>query len=137
MQEYELQTDQIKALLGSNAFAAWKELTAWLDENYSMEKIWGKGGKKWDWELKYRKGGKTLCSFYPAQGFFGFMVIFGKAEREKVEAKRELLSDEALKFYDDARVYHDGKWVMLELNDSSLVDDAMRMTLIKRKPNRK
>ncbi len=68
---------------------------------------------------------------------FGFMIIFGKAEREKVEAIRNDLSSETQRIYDEATTYHDGKWVMFELTDISLFSDMQKLLNIKRKPNRK
>ena len=38
--------------------------------------------------------------------------------------------------YDEAAVYHDGKWVMFEPKDSSEFDQYMKLLAIKRKPNR-
>lgn len=136
MQEYELVPAEIEKRLGPDAFAAWLELEGWLAENYDMDLLWGSGGKKWERELKYRKGGKTLCGFYPADGFFGFMVIFGKAERVAIEKARGDFSQPALTFYDSATTCHDGKWVMLEIRERGLVADAKRMVLLKRRPNR-
>ena len=65
------------------------------------------------------------------------MVILGKDERLKFEEDRESYANEFLKIYDEARTYHDGKWIMFEPVDTSLFDDFMKLLKIKRKPNRK
>ncbi|WP_251213043.1 DUF3788 family protein [Adlercreutzia murintestinalis] len=52
-----------------------------IDDQYEMDRTWGSGGKAWDLEYKYRRGGKTLCALYAKEGRFGFMVILGKDER--------------------------------------------------------
>ncbi|MEY8433248.1 DUF3788 family protein [Lachnospiraceae bacterium 48-42] len=41
-----------------------------------MERLWNTGGKKWTYEYKYRRGGKTLCSLYAKGGCVGSMIIF-------------------------------------------------------------
>ena len=61
----------------------------------------------------------------------------GKDERVKFETDRESYSKEVQKIYDEAQTYHDGKWVMFEPVDTSLLDDFIRLLNIKRKPNRK
>lgn len=137
MSEYAFTPEEVRAKIGSDAFKAWQKLEKWLAENYDMEISWGSGGAKWEREKKYRKGGKTLCCFYPAADFFGFMVVFGKDERAAFEAQRASFSPAAVQYYDVAATYHDGKWVMLKLRDSSLVEDAKKLALIKRRPNRK
>ena len=101
-----------------------------------MDRLWNSGGEKWTYEYKYRSGGKTLCALYAKENIFGFMIIFGKAEREKVEAIRSDLSPETQRIYDQATTYHDGKWVMFELTDTSLFSDMEKLLMIKRKPNR-
>ena len=65
------------------------------------------------------------------------MIIFGKDERAKVEAVREKLSKEVQVVYDEAKTYHDGKWVMFEPVDTSMFDDFLQLLAIKRRPNRK
>lgn len=72
-------------LLGAPLFAVWQELCAVIEAKYDMERLWNAGGKNWTYEYKYRRGGKTLCSLYAKSGCMGFMIIFGKAERAKVE----------------------------------------------------
>lgn len=65
-----------------------------------MEQIWNNGGKKWTYEYKFRKNGKTLCAFYFKENTLGFMIIFGKAERTKVEEIKNELSSDVLETYD-------------------------------------
>lgn len=68
---------------------------------------------------------------------FGFMVILGKGERDKFEMQRELFSKEVQTLYDEATVYHDGKWIMFELRNTELFSDIERLLETKRLPNRK
>ena len=124
-------------LLGQPLFEVWKALCLDIDEKYDMERIWNAGGKNWDYEYKYRRGGKTLCSLYAKRGGMGLLVIFGKDERTKFEAIRDTLSDAVCRQYDAAKTYHDGKWVMFEPTDMADLDDYMKLLAIKRKPNRK
>ena len=102
-----------------------------------MERLWNTGGKNWTYEYKYRRGGKTLCSLYAKSNCFGFMIIFGKDERTKFEDIRDTLSKSVCKKYDEAKTYHDGKWVMFEPTDTAEFDDYMKLLAVKRKPNRK
>lgn len=124
-------------LLGPSLFEVWQKLCSAIDEKYEMERIWDDGGKRWTYEYKYRRGGRTLCCLYAKRNCVGFMVIFGKAERAKFEEIRGVLSDSVCRQYDEANTYHDGKWVMFEPKDNSEFEDYMKLLAIKRKPNRK
>lgn len=124
-------------LLGKSLYEVWQALCSAIDEKYDMERLWDTGGKNWDYEYKYRRGGKTLCGLYAKRDCVGFMIIFGKDERTKFEDIRDTLSDTVCGKYDEAKTYHDGKWVMFEPTDTADFDDYMKLLAIKRKPNRK
>jgi len=129
--------EEMIILIGKPLFDIWTKLTDLIESKYDIERLWNNGGKKWTYEYKYRRGGKSLCALYAKENVFGFMIIFGKAEREKVEAIRCDLSPETQRIYDEATTYHDGKWVMFELTDTSLFPDMEKLLMIKRKPNKK
>ncbi|SCJ94785.1 Protein of uncharacterised function (DUF3788) [uncultured Eubacterium sp.] len=130
-------SEEMTTLVGQDLYDVWQKLCIAIEEKYDMECLWNKGGKAWTYEYKYRRGGKTLCALYAKENCVGFMIIFGKDERAKVEAVREKLSEEVQKNYDEAKTYHDGKWVMFEPVDTSMFDDFLQLLAIKRKPNRK
>ena len=124
-------------LLGQSLFEVWQQLCSAIDEKYEMEQVWNSGGKNWTYEYKYRRGGKTLCCLYAKRHCIGFMMIFGKEERTKFEDIRGTLSDTVCRQFDEAKTYHDGKWVMFEPVNSTEFDDYMKLLAMKRKPNRK
>lgn len=53
----------------------------------------------------------------------------------KIEEIRNQLSQDILKFYDEAETFHDGKWVMFEIKDDSIFEDLTKLLLIKMKSN--
>ena len=129
-------TEQMTTLLGESLYEIWNKLCALIDEQYDMECLWNKGGKAWTYEYKYRMGGKTLCALYARENCVGFMVILGRDERAKFENDKDNYTEEVQRIYDETKTYHDGKWMMFELTDTSLFDDFIRLLRIKRKPNR-
>jgi len=130
-------TEQMTNLVGKSLYEIWNKLCVLIDEKYDMDCLWNKGGKKWTYEYKYRRGGKTLCALYARENCIGFMIILGKEERLKFEKDRENYSKEVQKIYDETQTYYDGKWMMFKLIDTSLFDDFIRLLRMKRKPNKK
>lgn len=128
--------ETLEALTGKKLYDLWTSLRQLIEEKYNMEQMWNHRGKKWTYEYKYRRGGKTLCALYAKEQTIGFMVILGKDERTKFESMREMFSNAAQKIYDETTTFHDGKWLMFELKDTSLFNDIERLLSIKRKPNR-
>lgn len=88
-------------------------------------------------ELKFRQGQKTILTVYIHEDHFRFLVIFGKAEREKFEQLREMFSDFLTDHYDRARTYHDGKWMYIDVFEPWQLEEVKKLILIKKKPNRK
>lgn len=127
---------EMAALVGQSLYDVWTKLCVAIDERYEMDRLWNSGGKAWTYEYKYRRGGKTLCALYAKENCVGLMIIFGKEEREKFEANRQNYAEATQRIYDEAKTYHDGKWVMFEPVDTSMFDDFIRLLQIKRKPNR-
>lgn len=128
---------EMTALVSQPLYDVWTKLCTMIEEKYDIECLWNNGGKAWMYEYKYCRGSKTLCALYARENCIGFMIIFGKNEREKFEADRLNYSESVQRIYDEAPTYHDGKWIMFEPTDSSLFDDLIRLLGIKRKPNRK
>ena len=128
--------ETLEALTGKELYDLWTSLHQLIEQKYNMEQMWNHGGKKWTYGYKYRRGGKTLCALYAKEQTIGFMVILGKDERTKFESMREMFSNAAQKIYDETTTFHDGKWLMFELKDTSLFNDIERLLSIKRKPNR-
>lgn len=127
----------MEELLGPSLLDVWNALCSEIDEKYDVERVWNTGGKNWAYEYKYRKGGKTLCCLYAKKNCIGFMIIFGKEERAKFEEIRATLSSAVCRQYDEAKTYHDGKWVMFEPTTKDQFEDYMKLLVLKRKPNRK
>lgn len=127
----------LEELIGSRNMDIWNKLVSDIDGLYEMDRTWNKGFGDWIYEYKYRRGGKTLCTFYAKQGVVNILITLGKAEREKVESKRGDFSESLLVLYDETKTYHDGKWLWIPIDESLEFDDIVKLLKIKRRPNRK
>lgn len=136
MPKLEQQPDrkQLLQLMETEVMALWDMVNNQITDHYEMDKEWHVGRKENKYELKYRRAGKTLCVLFPRNKSFGFMVIYGKAERDKFEVERKNFSTETCAQYDATKTYHDGKWIMLDITDHSILNDIVPLLRIKRKP---
>ena len=112
--------EEMTDLVGKSLYDIWNQLCAVIDENYDMDCLWSTGGKA-----------------YARENCVGFMIVLVKDERLKFETDRENYSKEVQEIYDEAQIYHDGKWIMFEPVDTSLFHDFIRLLRMKRKPNKK
>lgn len=123
--------DRMDELLGATA-PVLSELVGRIRMEYVMDELFD--GKD---EVKFRRGGKTLVTLYLHEGYFTFLIIFGKEERAKFDAVRSEFPTEFIQFYDAARTYHDGKWLFYDVRADGDVDLLMHLLHIKKRPNRK
>ncbi len=124
----------LQKLLDEPLYAVLEKLIAEIESRYILDKVWHSGGKKWAYEVKFRKGSKTICSLLLKEGALGFMVIFGKPEQARFEARRSDFLPAITDGYDATKTYHDGKWLLFHARES-LFADFMQLLLIKRKPD--
>ena len=127
----------LEELIGSSNLDIWNKLVAVIESLYEMDRTWNKGFGDWIYEYKYRRGGKTLCTFYAKQDVACILITLGKAEREKVEINRDDFSPSLLALYNETKTYHDGKWLWIQIDESLSFDDVIKLLKIKRRPNRK
>ena len=88
-------------------------------------------------ELKFKQGQKTILTVYTHPDRYTFLVIFGKKERDAFEACRNGFSGYILEHYENARTYHDGKWMFIDVRTPEQLEEVKKLILIKKKPNRK
>ena len=129
--------EQLTVLLSKETLSVWNELTEAINSLYDVDRLWDKGFGEWKIEYKYRRGGKTLCTFYAKEGVANLLITYGKAEREKFEAIKTSISKQLQDIYERTATLHDGKWLWIPLDDKLKVEDIIEMLKIKRRPNRK
>jgi len=129
--------DDVEAVLGKS-FGAFEKILEYVRANYDMEEIFKiynrKDGKN---ELKFRKSGKTLVTFYIKEKMFTVLIIFGKKERDTFENEQDKYSKYIRDYYANTKIYHDGKWLLIDIKDKKNINDIIELIHIKKKPNKK
>lgn len=87
--------------------------------------------------LRFRQGNKTIVSINLHKDHYDFQIILGKAEREKFEAIKHELPIEIQNLYDNERTLHDGKWLLIRVDNLHTLEAVKKLILLKKKPNRK
>lgn len=87
--------------------------------------------------LRFRQGKKTIVSINLHEDHYDFQIILGKAEREKFEAIKHEFPMEIQELYDRERTLHDGKWLLIRVDNLHTLEAVKKLILIKKNPNRK
>ena len=131
----KLSDIEIKELLSNSLFHEWDNVYNLIKQYYNLNEEWYTAGKQ-GYELKFRKSNKTIVSLFPRKESIGLMIIFGKAEREKFDNQSPNYSKAITFEYNNAKTFHDGKWVMWQLPNKDLTDKLIEIISFKRKPDR-
>ena len=123
--------------LGETAYGYWTQVTEFIDQNYPgvFEPDWLFGGKKHGWCLRYKKS-KSFCTLVPERDNLDVLIVFGAQEREQVEAILPDLTPKVRADYESATTYHDGKWLLINLDSENTLSDIFRLLKLKRKPKK-
>ncbi|ALV28527.1 DUF3788 domain-containing protein [Pannonibacter phragmitetus] len=127
--------ETVRDWTGLDAFARWKALQDWIENTYPGTFIpeWIYGGKKHGWSLRYKKS-RAFCTFLPEYGLFSVVVVLGRPERDKLEARRKSLSSQLADLYDSTPTYRDGKWLKIGVSTADDLRDLTQLLTIKRPP---
>jgi len=125
---------EVKAWMGPEAYNCFSHITKTIERRYPGIFIteWLYGGKKHGWSLRYKKG-KSFCTLIPEKDRLKIQLVFGAAERLKVEDIHGGLSSSVRNQYDTAKTYHDGKWLFLIVDSDEILDDIETLLTVKRK----
>ncbi|MHA2226712.1 MAG: DUF3788 domain-containing protein [Candidatus Hodarchaeales archaeon] len=128
--------EEMISYIGKQAEMAWMELRQFLNDHYDFSPEVIYYGAKYGWTKRYRKSGKTLCSFFPEKGGFTTLITLGKKEVEKLESIQDDLSPSIKQLFDNTQQLHDGRWLWIRISSSNEINDIKKLIQIKRKPKK-
>lgn len=126
--------EEIRSALGAAA-PLWDRLIYFMLESYQLPGDLSYGGKKYGWNLWYRKGGKSLTSIYPQAGCFIAQVVLGKDQCEKALALS--LGENTGKTLRESPQLHDGRWLFITVSTERDEEDVEQLLMVKKKPSRR
>ena len=129
--------EEIASFIGGLAKEAWQETKRFVEDSYGLEPETIFYGEKYGWTIRYRKSGKTLCSLFPEKGGFTVLIVLGRKESDQFVSMRDELSSKIQKLFENAKQYHDGRWLWIRLLTRSDIDDVKKLLLMKRIPKKK
>jgi hypothetical protein len=127
---------RVAECIGRRNAARWAELSEFIATRYPgiFNVEWLYGGKKYGWTLRFKKS-KSFCTFIPERGEFRLLLVFGSAERQKVEQLLPGLVSHVRDDYQKSTTYHDGKWVMVNVDGAKAISDIKELLMLKRRPS--
>lgn len=115
------------------------ELMAWMGETYGVEPSveFSKCSLDKGWNIKYKKGSKSLCVLYIRQGWFTAMVTLGAKQVAELEPLLSTFSAAFRKLYEKTPLFNGGKWLSVDVKKDKQLEEVQRLILMKAKPVKK
>ena len=129
--EYQPLESDLESVLGA-CLPLWQNLLVFITESYQMSPELNYGGRKYGWNLWYRKSGKSLVSLYPKVDHFIAQIVLGREQVEKAEQTDFGESVQIL--FDQTPSLHDGRWLFIPVHTRQDLQDVYALLLIKKRP---
>ena len=113
----------------------WNEFIAYIEETYQVKPqfAFSKCPMQPGWNIKYKKGGKALCTLYPMEGYFFALVVVGPKEEEEVRLCMDIgvFTPYIKELYEKTTNSAMGRWLMIEVKDNAVLNDIKHLLEIR------
>ncbi len=123
--------DELLRSLGTVS-GLWDELCSFINKSYQIEGEFKYYGSKTGWAYRGHKAGKALIMLFFEAGGLMAQIVLNPAQTE--EALTSGLSLSTNKMIKEAKVYHDGRWLFINLKTEKELEDVKKLLQVKRKP---
>jgi len=107
----------------------WEKLHRFVNDNYRVKQDLAFYGKNYGWAMRFRKGGKTLLSIYPANGGFTVQIILGETHTKKASSLK--LGKKVRNVLENAHPFPEGRWLFIRIGSQKDVTDVQNLLLLK------
>lgn len=114
----------------------WGELCQWAEKSYQIEPkvehstCSGAPG----WNVKYKKGGRALCTLYPDEGQFTALVTIGAKEASEVELLQPTYSEYMQELFARTQAFNGARWLMIRVTDAQVLEDVKKLIRLRVAP---
>jgi len=131
---HEPSDNQIKEYVDT---PLWDDIAVHLQQTYNVrpklsysccsmdQGIW-KG-----WNVKYKKGGKSLCTLYPKQGHFLSLVPIGLREVNEAESLMSLCSEYTQTLFKQTVSGYSGKSLAIYVTSENILQDVKELIALR------
>jgi len=131
------ELEDIRDFIGKAA-PLWNELQDFIEGTYHVpsKMSYSKCSAQPGWNMKYQKGGKSLCTLYPMEDFFIALIVIGTKEEAEVDAAMTLgyFTDDLYELYQRTSFSCGGRWLMIRVTKRDVLEDVKRLISIRVKP---
>lgn len=126
--------NQMSEFVGSER-KRWDHLNEYLQGTYHIKPSieYSSCSAQPGWNVKYRKGSKSLCTLYPLKNSFIALVVVGPKNDEQVAFEMEagVFTQSVSTTFAKAKPMAIGRWLMIEAVDDKVLEDIKHLISIR------
>ena len=86
------------------------------------------------WNVKYKKGSRSVCTLYPERGFFTCLVAI--SDRDEPEARAVLAGADPYlqELFSSTQSFRGSRWLMVAVTTPSILSGLQQLLLVRTKP---
>ena len=111
----------------------WDRLCSFIETTYGVQPqlSYSKCSLQRGWNVKYKKGSRSLCTIYPERGRFICLLVIGRQEAEAAEPLLAAGEPYLQQLYQQANPVNGARWLMIEVSTEAILDEVQQLLLIR------
>ena len=133
--ENEPSVEQIQVFVATHL---WNDLAEYLQQTYNVKPKIEYSGCKMDkgawkgWNIKYKKGGKSLCTLYPKQGYFLSLITISEKDAIEADLLIPFCTDYIQELYHNTQFGKNyGKMLGIEVTSNDVLSDMKKLMALR------
>ena len=117
----------------------WPELRRYFKDAYGAEPQMGysRCGLEPGWNVKFKKGSKSLATVYLRPGYVTAMVSVAPKDEPEAEGVLLTCTEYTRTLYQNTASSKMGRWLMIDLTSSEVLEDVKALLALRVKPAKK
>lgn len=97
----------------------WDKFKEYMRYKYGIRPVYefSKCSMEYGWNIKFKKGSKSLCTIYPRENYFAVLIVIGKRQKEEFEKKLENFTEDIQQLYFNTKEGNGQRWLFIEIED--------------------
>lgn len=115
--------EDIGAYIGSDL---WPALCGYMETAYAMPPMieYSKCSGARGWNVKYKKGSRSLCTLYPHKQSYTCLVCIGAKEAPEAELALSSRTDYVRELYQKTKPFNGTRWLMIDVTSAAILEDV-------------
>ena len=128
--DQEPTADEIRQYINSNF---WGDLSGFIENTYQVSPLvqYSQCSGQPGWNVKYKKGSRSLCTLYPMENFFIALVTIGNKEQVETGLTLPTCSPYLQNLYAKSASSSMGRWLMIEVREQTVFEDVKKLIAIR------